>query len=88
MAKIDPKVHTINGKKFVNDIRAEMTDLQMCEKYGLTVYDFDRVMEYLVDARLITKGEQLERQHLSDGQILREFFRARRIPFGFKDVVK
>ena len=50
-----------------------MTDLEMREKYGLTVHDFDRVVEYLVDAGLITKGEQLERQHLSDSQIIRAF---------------
>jgi hypothetical protein len=64
---------TINSKEFVKDIRSGMIDLEMGEKYGLTVHDFDRVLEYLVDAELISKGEQLERQHLSDSQIIRAF---------------
>ena len=75
-----PKTHstarTIDGKEFVKDIRAGTTDLEMSEKYCLTVHDFDRVLEYLVDAGLITKGEQLERQHLSDSQIIRAFVEA------------
>ncbi len=50
-----------------------MTDLQLSDKYGLTVQDFDRLLGYLVDAGLITKGELQERQQLSDSQILRAF---------------
>ena len=73
MPKTQPNARTIDGKEFVRDIRSGMTDLEMSEKYGLTVYDFDRVLEYLVDVGLITKGEQLERQHLSDSQIIRAF---------------
>jgi hypothetical protein len=73
MPKTQPNARTIDGKEFVKDIRSGMTDLEMSEKYGLTVYDFDRVLEYLVDVGLIAKGEQLERQHLSDSQIIRAF---------------
>ncbi len=57
----------------MKDIRSGMTDLQLSEKYGLTVQDFDRLLGYLVDAGLITKGDLQERQQLSDSQILRAF---------------
>jgi len=73
MPKIQPKVRTINGKEFAEDILSGMTDSEMIQKYGLTLQGFDRVLEYLVDAGLITKGEQLERQNLSDSQIFRAF---------------
>jgi hypothetical protein len=73
MAKMYPEAHTINGKEFVKDIRSGMTDFELGGKYGLTVQDFDRVLGYLVDARLITKRELQERQQLSDSQILRAF---------------
>ncbi len=73
MAEMYPKARSINGEEFVRDIRSGMTDLEMSDKYDLTVYDFDRVLEYLVDAGLISKGELLERQHLSDSQIIRAF---------------
>ena len=76
MPKVHPRARTINGKEFAKDIRSGMTDLEMSEKYGLTVHDFDRVLEYLVDVELISKGEQLERQHLSDSQIIRAFVEA------------
>ena len=73
MPKMQPKVRTINGKEFAEDILSGMTDSEMIQKYGLTLQGFDRVLEYLVDAGLITKGEQLERQNLSDSQIFRAF---------------
>jgi hypothetical protein len=73
MAEMCPKARAVNGKEFVKDIRPGMTDLEMMEKYCLAVYDFDRVLEYMVDVGLITKGELLELQHLSDSQILRAF---------------
>jgi hypothetical protein len=76
MPKTQPTARTIDGKEFVKDMRAGTTDLEMSEKYGLTVHDFDRVLEYLVDAELITKGEQLERQQLSHSQIIRAFVEA------------
>jgi len=47
MPKMHPKARTINGKEFVKDVRSGMTDLEMSERYGLTVHDFDRVLEYL-----------------------------------------
>ncbi len=71
--KTQPNPRVIRSKEFVKDIRSGMADSEISEKYGLTVHDFDRVMEYLVDAGLITKGELLERQHLSDSQIIRAF---------------
>jgi hypothetical protein len=64
---------TIKGKEFVRDIRSGMSDFDLGEKYGLTPHDFDRVLGYLVDAGLITKGELQERQQLSDSQIIRAF---------------
>jgi hypothetical protein len=73
MPKMQPKVRTINGKEFAEDILSGMTDSEMIQKYGLTLQGFDRVLEYLVDAGLITKGEQLERQNLSDSQIFWAF---------------
>lgn len=73
MPKTQPKAQIIKGKEFVKDIRSGMVDFQLSEKYGLTVPDFDRVLGYLVDAGLITKGELQERQQLSDSQILRAF---------------
>ena len=73
MPKMQPKVRTINGKEFAEDILSGMTDSEMIQKYGLTLQGFDRVLEYLVDAGLITKGEQLERQNVSDSQIFRAF---------------
>lgn len=73
MPETQPNPRVIRSKEFVRDIRSGMADLEMSKKYGLTVHDFDRVMEYLVDAGLITKGEFLERQHLSDSQIIRAF---------------
>ncbi len=77
MATTQVKARTINSKEFVKDVHSGMTDLEMSEKYGLTVHDFDRVLEYLVDAGLITKGELLERQQLSDSQIIRAFVESR-----------
>ena len=76
MPKTQPNPRTILSKEFCHDLRSGMTDLEMSEKYGLTVHDFDRVMEYLVDAELITKGELLERRQLSDSQIIRAFVEA------------
>jgi len=73
MPKMQPKVRTINGKEFAEDILSGMTDSEMIQKYGLTLQGFDRVLEYLVDAGLIAKGEQLERQNVSDSQIFRAF---------------
>jgi hypothetical protein len=73
MPKTQPKSQIIKGKEFVKDIRSGMTDSDLSEKYGLTVQDFDRVLGYLVDAGLITKGELQERQQLSDSQIIRAF---------------
>ncbi len=73
MPKTQPKTQIIKGKEFVKDIRSGMVDFELSEKYGLTVPDFDRVLGYLVDAGLITKGELQERQQLSDSQILRAF---------------
>jgi hypothetical protein len=73
MPKTQPKAQIIKGKEFVKDIRSGMVDFELIEKYGLTVPDFDRVLGYLVDAGLITKGELQERQQLSDSQILRAF---------------
>jgi hypothetical protein len=77
MEKMRSKARTIKGKEFVEDIRSGMTDLEMSQKYALTIHDFDRVLDYLVDAGLITKGELLERQHLSDSQIIRAFVESR-----------
>ncbi|MGO9572163.1 MAG: hypothetical protein ACLP5H_31980 [Desulfomonilaceae bacterium] len=77
MPKVHPKMRTINGKEFVEDLRSGMTDLEMIQKYGLSLQGFDRVLEYLVDAGLIARGELLERQHLSDCQILRAFVESR-----------
>jgi transcription initiation factor IIE alpha subunit len=77
LPKMKPKPRVIRSKEFVEDVRSGMTDLEISEKYGLTVRDFDRVMEYLADAGLITKGELLERQHLSDSQIIRAFLDSR-----------
>jgi hypothetical protein len=71
MGKTQPR--TIKGKQFLKDIRSGMTDQGLSEKYGLTPHDFDRVLGYLVDACLITKGELEERQQLSDSQIIRAF---------------
>jgi hypothetical protein len=73
MPKTQPKARTIKGKELVKDIRSGMSDFELSEKYGLTVQDFDRVLGYLVDAGLITKGELQDRQQLSDSQILRAF---------------
>ncbi|MGO9569146.1 MAG: hypothetical protein ACLP5H_16555 [Desulfomonilaceae bacterium] len=73
MPKTQPSARTIKGREFVKDIRSGKTDFQLSEKYGLTVQDFDRLLGYLVDAGLITKGELEERQQLSDSQILRAF---------------
>jgi len=73
MAEMYPKARAINGEEFVNDVRSGMTDSQMIEKYRLTVYDFDRDLEHLVEVGLISKGELLELQHLSDSQIFRAF---------------
>ncbi len=73
MPKTQPNPRTIKGRKFVKDIRSGMTDSQLSEKYGLTVQDFDRVLGYVVDAGLVTKGELQVRQQLSDSQILRAF---------------
>ena len=73
MPKTQPNPRTIKGKEFVKDIRSGMTDFELSEKYGLTVEGFDRVLEYLVQAGLISKGELQERQQLSDSQILRAF---------------
>ncbi len=73
MAKTQSAPRNIKGKEFVKDIRSGMTDFQLTKKYGLTVEDFDRLLGYLVDAELITKGELQERQQLSDSQILRAF---------------
>lgn len=73
MPKTQPNARTIKGTEFLKDIRSGMTDLQLSEKYGLTVRDFDRLLGYLVDAGLISKGELQERQQLSDSQILRAF---------------
>jgi hypothetical protein len=73
MPKTQPKARTIKGREFVQDIRSGVTDFQLSEKYGLTVQDFDRVLGYLVDAGLITKGELQDRQQLSDSQIIRAF---------------
>ncbi|MGB6067743.1 MAG: hypothetical protein WBG50_23300 [Desulfomonilaceae bacterium] len=73
MPKTQPDSRTVKGKEFVKDIRSGMTDLHLSEKYGLTVEGFDRVLGYLVQAGLISKGELQERQQLSDSQILRAF---------------
>ncbi len=73
MPKTQPNARTIKGKEFVKDIRSGMTDLELSVKYGLTVEGFDRVLGYLVQAGLISKGELQERQQLSDSQILRAF---------------
>lgn len=64
MPKTQPNARTIKGREFVKDIRSGMTDLELGQKYGLTFQDFDRVLEYLVDAELITRGELLEHRHL------------------------
>ena len=63
----------IKGQEFVKDIRSGMSDFDLGEKYGLTPHGFDRVLGYLVDIGLITKGELQERQQLSDSQIIRAF---------------
>jgi hypothetical protein len=63
MPKTQPNPRTIRGKEFVKDIRSGMTNLELGQKYGLTVQDFDRVLEYLLDAELITKGELLAYRH-------------------------
>lgn len=73
MPKTQPKARTIKGREFLKDIRSGVTDFKLSEKYGLTVQDFDRVLGYLVDAGLITKGELQDRQQLSDSQIIRAF---------------
>lgn len=73
MPKTQPNPRTIKGREFVKDIRSGMVDFELSKKYDLTVPDFDRVLGYLVDAGLITKGELQERQQLSDSQILRAF---------------
>ncbi len=73
MQETHPPTRTVNGKDFVKDIRSGMTDFELTVKYGLTVQDFSRVLEYLVDAGLITKEELQERQQLSDSQIIRAF---------------
>jgi hypothetical protein len=51
-----PNPRVTGNKEFVQDIRSGMTALVMNEKYGLKVRDSDRVMEYLIDAGLITNG--------------------------------
>lgn len=76
MPKTRPNTRTIKGGEFVKDMRSGLTDLELIQKYGLTLQGFDRVLDYLVDAGLITKGELLERQHLSDSQIFRAFVEA------------
>lgn len=73
MPKTQPNPRTIKAKDFVKDMHSGMTDLDMIQKYGLTLQSFDRVLEYLVDAGLITIGELLERQHVSDSQVFRAF---------------
>lgn len=73
MPKTRPNTRIIKGGEFVKDMRSGLTDLELIQKYGLTLQGFDRVLDYLVDAGLITKGELLERQHLSDSQIFRAF---------------
>jgi hypothetical protein len=64
---------TIKGKEFVKDMRCGMSDLDLAKKYRLTEPDFDRVLEYLVDAGLITEQELQERQQLPGNSIVRTF---------------
>ncbi len=73
MPKTQSNPRTIKAKDFVKDMHSGMTDSDMIQKYGLTLQSFDRVLEFLVDAGLITIGELLERQHLSDSQVFRAF---------------
>jgi hypothetical protein len=76
MAETRKKTRTINGKEFAQDIRSGMSDWELSHKY-VTWGDFDRVLGYLVDAGLITRGQLEERQSLSDSQIVRAFVDSR-----------
>jgi hypothetical protein len=73
MAETQKKPRTIQGKEFAQDIRTGMSDSELSHKYGLTWRDLDRVLGYLVDAGLITRGQLEKRQSLSDSQIVRAF---------------
>jgi hypothetical protein len=64
---------TIKAKELVKDIRDGMADFELTQKYGLTEYEFQCVLNYLVDTGLVTKWELEQRQQLSESQIIRAF---------------
>jgi hypothetical protein len=67
------KKRTIKAKELIKDIRGGMSDFELTKKYGLTEQEFDRVINFLVDAGLVTKRQLEERRQLSESQIIRAF---------------
>lgn len=67
------KKRTIKARQLVNDLRGGMTDFELTEKYDLTADEFNSVLDYLMNAGFITKGQLEERQQLSESQIIRAF---------------
>ncbi len=67
------KKRTIKAKELIKDIRGGMSDLELTQKYCPTEQEFNRVLNFLVEAGLVTKRQLEERQQLSESQIIRAF---------------
>ena len=70
--------HPIKARQVVADIRSDMTDIQLVEKYGITPSSLGTLIRHLVDSGLITEQELEERQQFTDSLIIRGFLESRR----------
>jgi len=70
--------HPIKAREVVADIRSDMTDIQLVEKYGITPSSLGTLIRHLVDSGLITQQELEERQQFTDSLIIRMFLESRR----------
>ncbi len=64
---------TIKSKELIKDVRSGMTVPELTTKYQLSQEALDRVLQYLVEAGLITCEQLAECRQLSDSQIIGAF---------------
>ncbi len=64
---------TIKAKELIKDVRSGMTVPELTTKYQLSQETLDRVLQYLVEAGLISCEQLAECRQLSDSQIIGAF---------------
>lgn len=64
---------TIKAKDLIKDVRSGMTVPELTTKYELSQETLDRVLQYLVEAGLISCEQLAECRQLSDSQIIGAF---------------